>query len=166
MDLLIKIVCIFLVTKNTLIFISFPTVLIIGENMAELKTKENDASVVDFLNSIEDRQKREDCFVIMDMMKKISGSEPKMWGEKIVGFGKYHYKSQSGREGDWFVIGFAPGKQNISLYILNFYKKEEPKLENLGKHKRGAGCLYIKRLSDVNTDVLQDLMKDALTKNQ
>ncbi len=134
--------------------------------MAEMKTKQTDASVEDFLNLIEDNQKREDCFEIVKMMKRVTKKEPKMWGPSIIGFGSYHYKYESGREGDSLQIGFSPRKQNITLYILSGADHETPLLQKLGKHSTGNVCLYIKRLADVDKKVLQELIKKSFTKAQ
>lgn len=132
--------------------------------MAEMKTKQTEASVEDFLNLIEDNQKREDCFEIVKMMKQVTKKEPKMWGPSIIGFGSYHYKYESGREGDSLQIGFSPRKQNITLYILLGVNHENPLLQKLGKHSTGKGCLYIKRLADVDKKVLQELIKESFAK--
>jgi hypothetical protein len=131
---------------------------------AEIKTKVNDASVDRFLNAVTDEQQRADAFKVLDMMKRISGEEPKMWGASIVGFGEKTYKSPAtDREVDWFRIGFSPRKENLSLYILHGSQQQEVKLlDKLGKHKTGKGCLYIKRLSDVDERVLEKLVKEAM----
>ena len=129
--------------------------------MAELKTKLNDASVDDFLNKVEDEQKRKDCFEIVKIMKQVTNEEPKMWGPAIIGFGSYHYKYESGREGDTMQIGFSPRKQNITLYIGLGGDTENPLLKKLGKHTTGKGCLYIKKLADVDKKVLQDLITNS-----
>ena len=132
--------------------------------MAEMKTVQTEASVEDFLNLIENDQKREDCFEIVKMMKQVTKKEPKMWGPSIIGFGSYHYKYESGREGDAPQIGFSPRKQNITLYILLGADHENPLLQKLGKHSTGKGCLYIKRLVDVDKKVLQELIKESFAK--
>ena len=128
----------------------------------ELKTKLNDASVTDFLNSVEDEQKRKDSLEIMKMMKQVTKAEPKMWGTSIVGFGSYHYKGASGREGDWMLIGFSPRKQNLTLYIMPGFERYPELMKKLGKHTTGKSCLYIKRLSDVDTGVLKELMAESV----
>ncbi len=130
--------------------------------MAELKTTKNDASVEDFLNSVADEKKRSASFVILDLMKKAAQAEPKMWGASIVGFGHYHYKSKSGREGDWFPIGFSPRKQNLTLYLMDGFDKHGDLLAKLGKHKLGKGCLYINKLEDVDVSVLKELLNRAV----
>jgi hypothetical protein len=129
---------------------------------AELKTKVNDASVTDFLNSVADEQKRNDSFEILKIMKEASQEEPKMWGSSIVGFGSYHYKGASGREGDWMQIGFSPRKQNITLYIIPGFERYQGLMKKLGKYSTGKSCLYIKKLSDVDMDVLKELMTESL----
>jgi hypothetical protein len=129
--------------------------------MAEMKTKVNDASVEGFLNKVEDEQKRKDCFEIVEMMKQVTKEEPKMWGPAIIGFGSYHYKYESGREGDSPQIGFSPRKQNITLYILLGADPESSLLKKLGKYTTGKGCLYIKKLADVDRKVLQELIKES-----
>jgi hypothetical protein len=130
--------------------------------MAELKTKKNDASVEDFLNGIEDEKRRQDCFAVLKLMKKITKQKPKMWGTGIVGFGDYHYKYKSGCEGDWFVTGFSSRKQNLTLYIMSGFAKYGELMSKLGKYKIGSSCLYIKRLEDINQDVLKELIEQSV----
>src|SRR5687768_7732569 len=132
----------------------------------DVKTKVNDASVTDFLHSVTDEQKRKESFEILKIMKQITKEEPKMWGSSIVGFGSYHYKGASGREGDWMQIGFSPRKQNLTLYLMGGFNAHTDLLKKLGKHKTSVGCLYIKKLEDV--DVLKELMTESLKvmKNQ
>lgn len=130
--------------------------------MAELKTKVNDASVEAFLNTITDESKRQDAFTILAMMGEISGAEPKMWGSSIVGFGSYHYKYASGREGDWMQMGFSPRKQNLTIYIPGSMESHQATLAQLGKHSSGKGCLYIKRLKDVDLTVLRQLIATSM----
>ena len=130
--------------------------------MAELKTRPNDQSVLDFLDSIEDESKRDDCHEIMNMMEEVSGELPKMWGSSIIGYGTYHYKYASGREGDWMRIAFSPRKQNISLYLMTGVERNEEILSRIGKYKNGKSCFYIKRLADVDKDVLKELMIASL----
>ena len=134
----------------------------------ELKTKVNDASVVDFLSGVADEQKQKDSFEILKIMKQITKEEPKMWGSSIVGFGSYHYKGASGREGDWMQIGFSPRKQNITLYIIPGFERYPELMKKLGKYSTGKSCLYVKRLSDVDMDVLKELITESLKvmKNQ
>jgi len=127
----------------------------------ELKTKKNGASVEDFLNFIVDEQKRKDCFEIAKMMEKATKQKPKMWGPSIVGFGEYHYVYASGHEGDMCKIGFSPRTQNITLYLME-YVGNHPLIQQLGKCKTSKACLYIKKLADVDTKVLQELINEAV----
>lgn len=126
----------------------------------ELKTKKNDASVKDFLNFIIDDQKRKDCFEIAKMMEKATKQKPKMWGPSIVGFGEYHYKYASGHEGDMAIIGFSPRKQNITLYLMENIGNH-PSIQKLGKCKTSKACLYIKKLADVDKNILQELINES-----
>ena len=130
--------------------------------MAELKTKPNEQSVEAFLNGVESETKREDCFTIVDLMKRVTKTDPKMWGDSIVGFGSYHYKYKSGREGEWPLVGFSPRKQNLTLYIMSGFSEYDALLENLGKYKTGKSCLYIKKLADVNMGILETLVKESV----
>ena len=132
--------------------------------MAELKTKERKASVEKFLNSVKDDQKREDSFKILKIMNQITKADPKMWGKSIIGFGNYHYKYASGREGDWFLTGFSPRKDSLSIYIMAELNKEKDLLGKLGKHKTGKGCLYINKLDDVDMKVLKKLIITSVNK--
>ena len=132
--------------------------------MAELKTKVNDASVDKFLKSIPDETKREDSYQLLDLMKQITGREPKMWGSSIVGFGSYHYVYDTGREGDWFVTGFSPRKQNLTLYIMPGFQEYDDLLKKLGKHSTGKSCLYIKKLDDVDRKVLKQLITKSVNR--
>ncbi len=129
--------------------------------MAELKTKQNDASVAAFLNGIEDETKRADCWTLVKLMRQATKAEPKMWGGSIVGFGDYHYRYASGREGDWMRMGFSPRKQNLVLYITSGFEPHQALLEQLGDYSTGKSCLYIKRLESVNLKVLKQLIKQA-----
>jgi len=126
--------------------------------MAELKTKRNDASVEDFLNKVENQKKREDSFKILELLKNLTGEEPKMWGGSMVGFGTYHYKYASGQEGDWMVNGFSPRREALTIYLMTGFTIHEELLEKLGKFKTGKSCLYIKKLEDVNPDVLSEII--------
>lgn len=133
--------------------------------MAEPKTKATQASVQDFLSNVEPEEKRRDSLVLLEMFQTITGEKAVMWGDSIVGFGQYHYKSERSRqEGDWFLVGFSPRKQNFSLYIMHG-NNDNPALEKLGKHKASGsgmgGCLYINRLSDVDPDVLRTLIETS-----
>lgn len=130
--------------------------------MAELKTKPTGASVKDFLNQIADKERRDDCFAVAKIMEEITGEKPKMWGPSIVGFGSYHYKYASGREGDWPVTGFSPRKKDLTLYIMMGFEKHGELMAQLGRHSVGKSCLYIKRLSDINVPTLKKLLKVSL----
>ena len=126
--------------------------------LAKVKTTENASSVDGFINSVIGEQKQKDSFVILKMMKKASGEEAKMWGASLIGFGKLRIKSPSGREVDWFKIGFSPRKTNFSIYLMNL-KIHADALKKLGKHKTGMGCLYINKLDDIDLSVLEEMMK-------
>jgi hypothetical protein len=130
--------------------------------MADLKTKRNKRSVEAFLNRVENKKKRNDSFAILRLMKQVTGEEPEMWGDSIVGFGKYHYKYASGREGDWFLTGFSPRVQNLTLYIMAGFDEYDQLLHKLGKHSTGKSCLYIKKIEDVNVEVLKELVKKSV----
>lgn len=133
--------------------------------MAEIKTKQTSASVEEFINTVKDEQKRKDSFVILEMMKKASGEEPKMWGSSLIGFGNVRYKSpNTGREVDWFLLGFSPRKANLSLHLVLDIQKHAAALKKLGKYKTGVGCLYINKLSDVDLDILKGLIAAAAKK--
>lgn len=132
--------------------------------MAELKTKETDSSVDEFLNEVADENTRADCRKIVDLMSNAANAEPKMWGTNIIGFGKRHLKYESGRELDWMKIGFSPRKQNITLYLNLGSGWNDDLLSKLGKHKTGKGCLYIKRLSDVDENVLTKLIEESVSR--
>jgi hypothetical protein len=133
--------------------------------MAELKTKQTDSDVTEFINSFADsEQKKKDSFELIKIMKELTGSEPKMWGPSIIGFGSYHYKSErSSQEGDWPLIGFSPRKAAISLYVYTAAKEHEHLLEGLGKYKMGKACIYVKKLSDIDEAVLRKLAKATIS---
>lgn len=130
--------------------------------MAELKTKKNDASVEGFLAGVDNQRRREDSFVVLEMMKRLTGEEPKMWGSSIVGFGSYHYRYASGREGDWPRIGFSPRKQSLTIYVMPGFSNYDDLLSRLGKHRTGKSCLYVNKLADVDMDVLEQLVRSSL----
>ena len=134
--------------------------------MAELKTKKNRASVSAFLGSIEDDRKRKDARAVAGMMREITGSRASMWGENIVGFGSYHYKYASGREGDWFLAGFSPRTQALTLYIMAGFKGADSLLKKLGKYKTGKSCLYIKTLDDVDLPTLRKLIERSVERSR
>jgi len=129
----------------------------------EIKTKQTSASVEDFINTVEDEQKRRDSFAILEMMKDASGEDPKMWGSSLIGFGSKKFKSPAtGREVDWLIIGFSPRKANFSLYLNMQINDHSEMLKTLGKHKTGVGCLYINKLADVDVKVLKALIDASL----
>lgn len=130
--------------------------------MAELKTKMTKASVEAFLNKIKDEKTRRDCFEIAKIMKQVTRSEPRMWGTSIIGYGSRRLKYASGRELDWMLTGFSPRKANITLYILGGFEKQASLMKKLGKHTTGKGCLYIKKLEDVDTKVLKELISESV----
>lgn len=130
--------------------------------MAELKTQKTSASVTHFLNQVEDDERRKDCKTLLRMMKSATGARAAMWGASIVGFGSYHYKYASGREGDWFLTGFSPRRGDLTLYIMPGFERYKDLLSRLGKHKTGKSCLYIKRLSDVDMTVLEQLVSESV----
>lgn len=130
--------------------------------MAELKTKVNDSSVEDFINAVPDETKRQDSLKLLKLFTKITGEKAKMWGTSIIGFGQYHYKSErSSQEGDWPLTGFSPRKQNLTLYMMLGFADYTDSLTKLGKHKTSVGCLYIKKLEDVDPAVLEKLIKKS-----
>lgn len=130
--------------------------------MAQLKTSPNGGDVMAFLQGVEDEQKRQDSFELLALMEEITGVAPQMWGGSIIGFGSYHYVYESGREGDWFLTGFSPRKQNLSLYIMSGFDRYEALMERLGKHKTGKSCLYVKQLTDLDRGVLRELITDSV----
>jgi hypothetical protein len=132
--------------------------------MAELKTKQTNADVIEFINSFADtEQKREDSFELLKLMQEFTGYEPKMWGPSIIGFGSYHYKSERSRqEGDWPLVGFSPRKAAISLYVYTGMPEHEYLLKDLGKFKMGKACIYVKKLSDINLDALKRIMGETI----
>jgi hypothetical protein len=130
--------------------------------MAELKTRVTRASVDKFLQGIRDEKKREDCYEILKIMKRATKAEPKMWGTSIIGFGDHHYVYESGREGDWFMAGYSPRVQNLTLYLMGGFEAEL--LKKLGKYKTGKGCLYINKLEDVDKKVLRELVTKSVRK--
>ena len=129
--------------------------------MAETKTKPTDQSVTGFLQAIPDERKRNDAFALVDLMRKVTRAEPRMWGPSIVGFGTRHYRYASGREGDICVLGFSPRKDAISLYLAGGLEPHADLLEKLGKYRTGKGCLYVKTLDDVKVPVLEKLLRAA-----
>lgn len=130
--------------------------------MAKNKTSETLSSVAEFINAIKDEIKRKDSFTLVEVIKKQTGFDPKMWGPGIVGFGSYHYKYDSGREGDSPLVGFSPRAAALTLYLSGNFEKREELLEKLGKHKTGKDCIYIKKLEDVNIETLQKMIANHI----
>jgi uncharacterized protein DUF1801 len=130
--------------------------------MAELKTKKNTASVDKFLNGVTGEQRRKDCFRLLEIMKAATKAEPAMWGPSIVGFGSYQYEYKSGRKLEWFLTGFSPRKQDLTLYVMGGLERYPALMKKLGKHKTGKSCLYIKKLEDVDLATLKQLIKQSL----
>jgi len=130
--------------------------------MAELKTKLNDASVTDFLNTVKNEDQRKDGFEILKIMQQVTKQEPKMWGSSIIGFGNVHLKYASGRELDWFTLGFSPRKANLTVYLTGGLDAYADLLAKLGKHKIGGGCLYITKLKDVDIKIFKEILKQSV----
>ena len=130
--------------------------------MAELKTKKTAASVDTFIEQVGDPLQRADCARLLELMREATGSEPRMWGSSIVGFGSYNYRYDSGREGEWFQMGFSPRKGTLTLYIMPGVERYPRHLEKLGRHKIGRSCLYVKKLDDISLPVLKQLLRDAI----
>ena len=130
--------------------------------MTENKTQQTEVSPADFIASVENQTRQADAEVLLEMMKRVTGYEPKMWGPSIIGFGRYHYKYESGREGDMLVTGFSPRKANMVLYVLPGYEDLGDQLAGLGKHKVGKSCLYVNKLADVNLEVLERIVADGV----
>lgn len=126
--------------------------------MAELKTQANDKSVQAFLDEIPDKDKRLDCQALLALFRDATGAQPVMWGESIVGFGRYRYKYASGHSGEWMLTGFSPRKQNLTLYIMSGFEQYAALMDRLGRHTTGKSCLYIKNLADVDQEVLKELV--------
>lgn len=123
-----------------------------------MKTVANKNSVNDFLNWVVNERKKADGYTLLELMKSVTGEEPIMWGDSIIGFGRYHYRYRSGREGEWFLTGFSPRVQNLTLYIMSGFDEYEQLLHQLGKYKTGKSCLYINKLTDVDMTVLEKLI--------
>jgi hypothetical protein len=130
--------------------------------MVEQKTKPDGSSVEEFLGSVQDDARRIDAERVCTMMKRVTKEEPRMWGASMVGFGSYRYKYESGREGEWFITGFSPRAIALTLYIMGGFPRHQPLMDRLGKHKTGKSCLYVKRLSDVNEEVLEELVRESV----
>lgn len=131
--------------------------------MSDLKTKKNTASVSKFINAVENETRRSDAKELLKIFKEVTGMKPTMWGTSIVGYGSYHYKYASGREGDWMLTGFSPRKQNMSIYIMSGFKEFPELMKKLGKHKTGVGCLYVNKLEDIDIKVLKQLIKKSVS---
>ncbi|MDH4350546.1 MAG: DUF1801 domain-containing protein, partial [Gemmatimonadota bacterium] len=127
--------------------------------MTAVKTARTTASVNRFLKTITDERRRADCLAVLRIMKRVTRTDPAMWGTSIVGFGSYHYRYASGREGDWPITGFSPRKQALTVYVMTGFKRYPQLMEKLGKHSTGSSCLYIKHLEDVDLVVLEDLIR-------
>lgn len=132
--------------------------------MAELKTKPTGEDVDQFLNGISDEKKRQDCFTLVELMRQVTKAEPKLWGSSMVGFGDHHYHYASGREGETFMLGFSPRKQDLTLYGLRGSEELDQLLGKLGKYKSGKGCLYIKRLEDIDLPTLRALIQGSFNR--
>ena len=133
----------------------------------EIKTKQTAASVEDFISAVKDEQKRNDSFVLLEMMKKASKEKPKMWGGSLIGFGNKRYKSPTtGREVDWFLIGFSPRKANLSLYLMINHKEHSDAIKKLGKHKTAGGCIYVNKLDDIDLKVLKGIIQASLVQGK
>ena len=130
--------------------------------MAEKKTAENKGDVGKFLATLDNEQRKAECALVLDLMQKITRQEPRMWGSSIVGFGSYHYKYASGKEGEWFLTGFSPRKQALTLYIISGFSPFGELMDQLGKYKTGKSCLYVKKLEDIDLKVLKKLVRQSV----
>lgn len=130
--------------------------------MTALKTARTTASVKRFLGTVSDEHRRADCEVVLKLMKRVTGQDPAMWGTSIVGFGSYHYRYASGREGDWPLTGFSPRKQALTIYIMAGFSRYPDLMRRLGPHSTGSSCLYIKRLDAIDLDVLEELVRESV----
>jgi len=130
--------------------------------VAELKTKETTESVAAFLDRVSEKGRRDDCYAVVDIMRDITKEEPKMWGSSIVGFGRYRYKYESGREGEWMITGFSPRKGDLTLYVMPGFEPFADLMKRLGKYKTGKSCLYIKKLDDVDVGILKKLLEKSV----
>ena len=127
--------------------------------MSDLQTTPNELSVDDFIDAIESEQKRDDSRALLKIMKEITGDAPTMWGTSIIGFGKYHFRYESGREGDWMVAGFSPRKQNLTIYMMGGFENQSDLLTKIGKVKSSVGCLYVKKLVDIDLQILKEMIR-------
>ena len=131
--------------------------------MAESKTTKSDRSVEAFIESLDDDRKREESHRLVTLMQEVTGHEPAMWGESIIGFGTYHYRYASGREGDWMLTGFSPRKRALSIYVMCGFSGHEAMMARLGRHKTGKSCLYVNKLDDIDLEVLEELLRASIT---
>ena len=129
--------------------------------MAELKTKKNGADVAAFLDGIENEKRREDCRAVAALMADVTGEPPAMWGDSIIGFGSYHYRYPTGREGDWMATGVSPRKRNLTVYVMTGFPRHEALMKKLGRYTTGKSCLHIRKLEDVDTGVLRELVRES-----
>ena len=134
--------------------------------MADQNTKPTGEDVENFLNGVDDEKRRRSCFTLLELMREITHTEPKLWSGNMVGFGDYHYKYASGRQGDTFLVGFAPRKENLVLYVLTDSQQQAPLLDKLGKYKTGKGCLYIKSVDDIHLPTLRSLIEQSVQHKQ
>ncbi|HUF27193.1 MAG TPA: DUF1801 domain-containing protein [Gemmatimonadaceae bacterium] len=130
--------------------------------MSENRTKPTDESVDAFLSAVPDEERRADCRRVLDIMREITGKEPRLWGRGMIGFDSYHYRYGSGREGDWFITGFSPRKNDLTIYIMAGFDRYEELMGRLGKHRTGKSCLYLKRLADVDPELLKELIAESV----
>lgn len=130
---------------------------------AELKTKPTEASPKDFINAVEHPTRRDDALALLEFFNRVTALKPKMWGPSIIGYGRYAYKYDSGREGEYFLTGFSPRKSAMSIYIMPGYRDMSDKLARLGKHKTGKSCLYVNKLTDIDMEVLQEIVEDGVS---
>lgn len=130
--------------------------------MSENKTRPTDQSVKTFIDSLDDQQKIAACHTLIELMKDVTGCKPKMWGPSIIGFDEYHYIYESGREGDWMKVGFSPRKREFSLYIMSGFKRHDELMKKLGKYRTGKSCLYVKKLDDIDIEVLRELVEESM----
>lgn len=130
--------------------------------MAELKTKQNDSDINGFLNGIDNEERRNECFKLLELFEQWTSETPKMWGPSIIGYGSYHYQYDSGREGDWFLTGFSPRKQNLTIYITAGFSEYDDIMKDLGKYKTGSSCLYVKKMGDIDIDKLKVLVEKSV----
>jgi hypothetical protein len=134
--------------------------------MARNKTTETEYSIIDFINTAPDEAKRKDAFELLEIMREVTGFEPKMWGSGIIGYGKYHYRYESGHEGDAPLAGFSPRKDAISLYLTSSFEDKQELLSKFGKHKAGKGCIYIKKLTDIDLEILKSMISASVKEIQ